>query len=185
MLLVPEIELFANSLRGRSILDAGCGPGRDSRYFLGKGFVVTGIDITKRFIDLAKQRAPGGEFHVMNILDVTLGDRSFHGIWCCAVLSHLKKVDLPRALNEFYRVLESGGVLFASVKAGSGEKMVREALFDSKPRFTSFFRREEIIASLSSVGFSVLDAYEFNEKERFGQDYRDLEYIVTLSTKAE
>jgi len=183
MLLIPELESFLDSVNGPCVLDAGCGPGRDTRFFLGKGLKVTGIDLTKRFILLAKQRVSGADFRVMNILDLKFKDEIFHGIWCCAVLSHLRKADLQKALSEFHRVLKDGGILFVSVKAGTGEKIVREPLFDYHPRFTSFFQEDEISQHLQRAKFKVYKIYIFNERKRFGQEYRDLDYIVVFSIK--
>lgn len=183
MLLIPELEMFIELLGGTCILDAGCGPGRDSRYFQKKSLKVTGIDFTKRFILLAKQRVPGVEFRVMNIIDLKFKEAKFDGIWCCAVLSHLKQADLLKALREFHRTLKSGGVLFVSIKAGIGQRLVQEPLFDNKARFTAFLQKNEVSEYLQEAGFNLVNIHTFNERERFGPKHRDLDYIATFSLK--
>jgi SAM-dependent methyltransferase len=183
MLLIPELESFISLLKGVNVLDAGCGPGRDTHYFLQRGLRVIGIDFTERFISIAKQRVPNADFREMDILNLQFHDSLFNGIWSCAVLSHLKKAHLPIALSGFYKILQKDGILFMSVKLGNGEKVVKEALFDNNPRFTSFFQKREITNFLRRNGFKVIKLYTFNERERFGQEYRDLDYIVTFSIK--
>jgi ubiquinone/menaquinone biosynthesis C-methylase UbiE len=185
MVLEPELVLFSDLLNGPNVLDAGCGPGRDARFFVDSGLRATGIDLTKRFILMAKQRVPDAHFRVMNILDLKFKECSFNGIWCCAVLSHIRKTDVLVALSELHRVLEYKGILFASVKAGTGERKIREPIFDNHPRFTSFYRKNEILRYLKQAGFIVLKAYTFNERDRFGQSCRDLDYITTFSIKSE
>lgn len=60
----PEREKFIERIfpKGK-ILDAGCGPGRDSAFFEERGLQVVGIDLSEKLLEIAKQKAPKtGEF---------------------------------------------------------------------------------------------------------------------------
>lgn len=184
-IMVPELEKFISMLDGDHILDAGCGPGRDCSYFSLSGLDVCGIDISKRFIVLAKKKAPKANIREMSILNLEFEQKTFDGIWCCVVLSHLKKEHFKLALSEFHRVLKQKGILFCVVKAGKGQRIVREEVFDNRPRFTSYYLESEIRNYLKDTNFDILQLYKFNERERHGDKHRDLEFFVVFSTKEE
>ena len=57
-----QLSRFESLLKGKKILDAGSGSGRDVEYFLEDGFDVTGIDISQGQIKEAKKRVPKGKF---------------------------------------------------------------------------------------------------------------------------
>ena len=52
-LIKKYADLFLRFLKGRKILDVGCGPGRDSEYFSERGLEVTGIDLSRNFLKIA------------------------------------------------------------------------------------------------------------------------------------
>ena len=58
-----EIEFLMSALGlqpGMRVLDVGCGPGRHAHALARHGVVVHGIDISRRFVDLARATAPDG-----------------------------------------------------------------------------------------------------------------------------
>jgi ubiquinone/menaquinone biosynthesis C-methylase UbiE len=183
MFLYPELKTFTDLLVGKEILDAGCGTGRDSWYFNQHGFSVTGVDFSDKPLSIAKDKSPEVRFANMNILALDFPENYFDGIWCNAVLSHLKKLDISKALTQFYRVLKPKGLFYGSVKLGKGEKVVRERIFNYHPRFTSFYSMDEFEYLLKKSGFSASSMYKINERQRFGLQYRDLDYIIAFSRK--
>src|SRR3989339_2094278 len=60
-------DFFIQNLKGQKILDIGCGPGRDAKYFLEHGLDVTGIDLTSNFVKLATQNVPSASFKQMDM----------------------------------------------------------------------------------------------------------------------
>src|SRR3990170_4876613 len=87
----PERELFLSKLPAHAaVLDAGCGPGRDSKYFCSAGHDITGIDLSSKFIQMARQAVPKATFTLMDLRKITFPDQSFDGIWACASLLHLE-----------------------------------------------------------------------------------------------
>ncbi len=60
---VQEVDFVVETLSlkpGDRVLDVGCGPGRHSHEFARRGIVVHGIDISRRFVDIATETAPAG-----------------------------------------------------------------------------------------------------------------------------
>lgn len=154
---ISDIFPFMNFLpKDGRILDVGCGGGRDLKIFYNNGFRTIGIDIVDEFIQETKVLLPGADVRKVDILDLScFHDEFFDGIWANAVLLHLEKKDLPKALSGLYRILKKGGKLFVGLKTGQGSKLVIDKL-SQKERFFSFFEPEEIKQYLLSFDFNIL-----------------------------
>ena len=114
----PAFLTFIGDLRGKEVLDAGCGEGYNTRILARRGGRMTGVDITPRMIELAEEeerRAPLG-IRYANTSYADLGrfvDASFD-----AVVSFMAMMDGPRldlAMREAFRVLRPGGLLAFSI----------------------------------------------------------------------
>ncbi|MBI2547919.1 class I SAM-dependent methyltransferase [Candidatus Woesearchaeota archaeon] len=154
-----QIERFAQELKGKNILDVGCGGGRDIQEFLKRGFVVDGIDYSKKTIEECKKKLQGAypsvQLWVRDMRETNLPSAQYDGIWACASLLHLPKNDVARALTEWKRLLKKDGLLFVSVKEGKGEMMLPDKI---GKRFFSFFTIDELKELLESTGFTILHA---------------------------
>ncbi len=153
----PERDFFISLLpKGAHILDVGCGGGRDAKYFVKKGFKVTGIDASKVLIDIAKGEVPKAKFKKMDILKLDFPKNSFDAIWGEAVILHLKRKDVPKALRNFYNVLKLGGSIYLSVKKGKGEDYVKEKLSGGYERFYTYFNKKELIDFFKETGYKIM-----------------------------
>lgn len=104
---------------GASILDFGCGSGRDTKYFLDKGFCVDAIDGSEELCRFASAYA-GVFVHQMMFQDLKEEDR-YDGIWACSSILHLPKEDLKEVMVKIERALKKGGILYTSFKYGDFE----------------------------------------------------------------
>jgi len=147
-----QIGEFLTSLKDPKVLDAGCGAGRDIEEFIKRGIQVDGIDFSSQAISKIKTKFPEGNFLVGDIMQTGLPEKTYGGVWACASILNLKKEDVPTALNEFNRLLESDGKLFISVKEGTEEKFVVDKVGE---RFFSFFSEDELKSLVEASGFSV------------------------------
>lgn len=180
---VQERELFLSKLPAHAtILDAGCGPGRDSAYFSSKGYEVTGIDLSSKFIQIARQTVPKATFTLMDLRRILFPEQSFDGIWACASLLHLERTEVPAVLAAFYRRLKPGGVLFVQVKEGVGKKLVRDGMLGKKRRFFTYFQPDAVRALLSESGFIVESLYTWDQKDRSPERSSQI-WIASFSKK--
>ena len=112
---------------GASILDFGCGSGRDTKYFLKRNYNVTAIDGSE---EICKEASKYTGIKVKQMLFEELNDQNIYdGIWACASILHLKKCELPDMIKRLYQALKRNGVIYMSFKYGDFEGVRNERYF--------------------------------------------------------
>ncbi len=114
-------KFLANLPIGALILDAGCGSGRDSRAFLDQGYRVHAFDASAEVAELACKHL--GQQVEVEYFEEFEANAVYDGIWACASLLHVREADLPVAFSRLWDALKPGGVLYASLKYGEGERI--------------------------------------------------------------
>ena len=117
-ILNPCIEQLLGDVRGKKLLDAGCGEGYLSRYYARRGASVTAVDLSERLIDtsrsLTEREGIVVKYRVGDVCHLdSIPDGEFD-----IVLANLLLPNVPclrEALREFYRVLRTGGHLVFSI----------------------------------------------------------------------
>ena len=106
---------------GGTILDIGFGSGRDSLYFISKGYTVYAIDPEEEFVKYGK------EIGLTNVeqlrAEVINYENIFDGIWACASLLHISSAHLNDVFKRCSRALKEKGVMYVSFKLGDFEGM--------------------------------------------------------------
>lgn len=104
---------------GASILDFGCGSGRDTKYFLKRNYNVTAIDGSE---EICKEASKYTGIKVKQMLFEELnGQNIYDGIWACASILHLSKNDLFRVFHKMNKALKENGIIYTSFKYGEFE----------------------------------------------------------------
>lgn len=185
MILREEIEEFMSRLPNKElpVLDAGCAFGRDTALFSKNGLKVEGIDMSDGLLERAKERHPDLSFHKMDIRQLEFPDESFSGIWCNATLLHLTNEDMEKALDEFRRVLIPNGIIFMSLKEGEGEEELVEKFSSNSARYYNYHTEEAVRKLVESSRLKVAKLYTINEREKWGADKRDLNWVYCFATK--
>jgi ubiquinone/menaquinone biosynthesis C-methylase UbiE len=159
-----QLTRFESLLKGKRILDVGCGVGRDVEYLMHDGYDVTGVDISENMIKEAKKVIKKGKFEVMDFRKMKFKAKSFDGIWAMASLYHIDRKDVEKSLKEFFRVLDVNGILYLAVYEGEGEVEVKKTEYGENKRTIYLYKDEEIRKSLEKVGFEIISC-EVNTTE--------------------
>ena len=125
---------------GGTILDAGCGAGRDSKAFIELGFNVEAFDASEELAELASQLT--GKKVTIERFQSYKNSKQFDAIWACASLLHVPLIELPAVFQSLSRMLKSGGVFYCSFKYGE-EEIERNGRFFTNLNERSF--AEQII----------------------------------------
>ena len=102
---------------GGTILDAGCGPGRDSKAFKELGYAVYAMDASQAMVSHC--RTIIGDRVTLASFQQYTTEIKFDGIWACASLLHLEPSELTDVLKKFAGFLKPGGIFFMSFKYGT------------------------------------------------------------------
>ena len=101
------------------ILDFGCGAGRDTKYFLSRGYQVDAVDGSEQLCRIVSEYT---EIKVRQMLFQELDEKEkYDGIWACASILHLPKKQLREVLKNMYAALKSKGWIYTSFKYGEFE----------------------------------------------------------------
>lgn len=140
--------------RGKRVLDAGCGGGRNTIAMACLGVKeAIGIDIGAAGIEDARKRAHSldtVEFQVASILDIPFENDSFDFVWCAGVL--MITADENQALNELTRVLRPGGQLYVLVYADEG---MRWPLIKTLRPLAAAIGHDRMLATMEAAGTSA------------------------------
>jgi SAM-dependent methyltransferase len=104
-----------------TILDLGCGPGRDLKTFSARGHRAIGVDGSAQFVEMARAYS-GCEVWRQDFIHLDLPPARFDGVFANAVLFHVPSSALPEVLSKLYAALKPGGVLFSSNPRGHNEE---------------------------------------------------------------
>lgn len=144
-------RFLAHVPQGGTVLDAGCGSGRDAAAFRSAGYQVSAFDGSAEMVRLAREHS-GLPVRQMTFEEMDW-DAAFDGIWASASLLHVPLRDLPGVVARFARALRPSGVWYISMKHGTGERHVNGRTFtDITP--------EELAQLVEAAGLDVAEAWE-------------------------
>jgi len=135
-----------------TLLDFGCGPGRDLKVFAELGHVAVGLEGASRFAAMARIYS-ACEVWEQDFLKLDLPDRRFDGVFANASLFHVPTQELPRVLRELRATLKAGGVLFSSNPRGQNEEGWNQGRYGAHHDLDAWRRH------LSAAGFAEVAHY--------------------------
>lgn len=169
-LKIPFIEAIENTNDERnknslnsmiSIMDSGCGTGRDTYEFLKRGYCVTAIDASPAMLrecrrkireaivsaensELKRAAKESEKRSIEATFDELQFRNEFDGIWAAASLLHIPEQLMEENLRRLIQALKPKGVLFMSFKYGKGE-------YKYDPRYFTCYSRRKIRSLLKSI----------------------------------
>jgi SAM-dependent methyltransferase len=135
-----------------TILDFGCGPGRDLKALSGMGHIAVGLEGAQLLAAMAREHT-GCEVLAQDFLALDLPAARFDGVFANAALFHVPRQELPRVLRELRASMKARGVLFSSNPRGSNEEGW------NRGRYGAYHDLEAWRAYMSEAGFEELEHY--------------------------
>jgi len=158
--------------RTSSILDAGCGSGRDSLYFKVKGHQVTAFDNSQQMCSFASSLLGQEVLHLgFEALDF---ENRFDAIWASASLLHISKEQMPDILQKLATALKDKGTAYASFKYGKDE-------FLKEGRFFNAYTEESFRDLIATTPFSCTEMLVLKDTRPQREDESWLNIILQLA----
>ncbi len=160
---------FAQELKKRkaeTILEIGCGNGRDSIFFSQAGFHVYAIDVAPSAIELAEtniEKSEEGVFiNLVNAEDMYFDSNKFDAVFS---LSCLHSTNLEKSMSEIHRVLKHGGIAFIYIYGDT-------QFADGKRK--EIISLDNYINLIKKLKFKILDSYTEQEDkfDEFGEKHK-------------
>ncbi len=146
------------------LLDAGCGPGIHMERFREAGFECYGIDRSKEMLSIAIRElsrikplnaAPKVKLQMRDGFALRhFGKNSFDAVWFSALMVHLPRRFARAVINDIFRILRPGGVLYISAQAGGDAVLRRDG------RFFVYYNREELERAFKQAGFRLIKFWD-------------------------
>ena len=110
-------RFLAKLKKGSRILDLGCGSGRDTKFFLDRGYDVEAVDGSAELCRLASQYT-GVRVKQMLFEELSAVDQ-YDGIWACSSILHLPIDKLHEVMQKMATALKKNGIIYTSFKYGT------------------------------------------------------------------
>jgi SAM-dependent methyltransferase len=161
-------ELLQRFFAPGSVIEVGCGSGRDAAWLAAQGYAVTAFDASEALLTEARRRHPGLEFAVATLPGLReIGARQAGSVLCETVLMHLPAGEIAPAAGRLYELLEPGGTLYVSWRVTAGAD-----LRDPAGRLYSAFEPALILGALR--GAVVL----YDEEQRSASSGKTVHRVI-------
>lgn len=156
----------------KNILIPGIGYGRNAQIFKDNGIAVTGIEISKTAIDMARKHyGTDMVIHHGSVTAMPFDQYQYDGIFCYALIHLLDSSEREKLILDCYNQLsENGYMVFTAISKeartyGTGKFISKDRyeIFDGVKMF--FYDRESISAEFNNYG--LFDITEISENQPF------------------
>jgi ubiquinone/menaquinone biosynthesis C-methylase UbiE len=150
----PYIDKFISLLpQNAKVLDVGCGPGQFTKYMIGKGLKVEGIDLSEKMLEIAKSYVPNGKFKLMDMRKLLYKANTFDGLLAAYSLIHIPSKEISDTLKGFRKILKDKGYMLLITQKGKPDKIVPEPLKQGEKIFINYFTKSRLNKYLTTSGF--------------------------------
>ena len=164
-------QKFLNKLpKQGSILDAGCGAGWDTKYFLSNGYFVTAFDASIKLLEVVEthKNLTKIECDFLNFNSETI----FDGIWASFSLQHLPKNDFKLALKLLKNSLSETGFFYIGIHEGNKE------IRDNLGRYYSYYSESEIGGIIQSLNLKIFSLDKLESKSFDGKKINTMHLLI-------
>ena len=164
-------QKFLNYLPGKgSILDAGCGAGWDTKFFLKNGYTVTALDASVKLLEVIEthKNLEKIESDFLNFKS----NKIFDGIWASFSLQHLPKSDFKPALKLLKNSLSETGFFYIGIHEGNKE------IRDTLGRYYSYYGESEISGIIQSLNLKIFSLDKLESKSFDGKKINTMHLLI-------
>jgi SAM-dependent methyltransferase len=141
----------------------------DTERFSRLGHDVTAIDLSDRFVKLARARVPSAIVQKMDMRNLAFPEAAFDGVWASFGLLHVRASETPRTLTGLGAVLREGGLFFAAIHRGPKTEWVKTTISGmERDTYVQEWLQTDIEAAVREAGFEIVGSRPF---ERTGGRY--------------
>jgi SAM-dependent methyltransferase len=157
--ILELLEEAARGLRdGARALDLGCGAGVPVTQWLARRFEVTGVDVSERQLELARQHVPAAHLIKADIAGVDFPDCSLDIVVAFYSIIHVPRTEQPALVDRIYRWLRPGGRFLAPWTIGEWEGEEENWEGWGSPMWWSHYNADQNLAMLRDAGFHIVSA---------------------------
>jgi len=147
------LQKIIGDVKGKRVLDIGCGTGRCIKTLIDKGAIITGCDISPEMLKIAKKKFLNVEFAEGDIENLPFKDDCFDVVLASFLIVHLKS--LQKAFDEVYRVLKPGGIfILTNINQKKAPKLVTES-HEKIVIISHYHIPEHVISALKESFFEI------------------------------
>lgn len=139
-----DLAFSLNKSGSDSVLEVGCGNGRDAQYITKLTNSYTGIDPSEKFMELTRNNVSHGTLLVEFAQNLEFKPESFGLVFAFASLLHLKKEDFKELMGKVYLWLKPGGVFYISLKKGEYRELEKVGKY-GETRYFYFYEFKDIL----------------------------------------
>jgi SAM-dependent methyltransferase len=153
-------------LSGGTILDLGCGYGRDTRFFRRSGLSALGLDLSSEAIATARQSDAQADFLVGDACDLPFHDEEFHIVFSHAFIHLFDERERACIIKEAHRVLKPGGIgVFSAASVedpdyGHGLEVGEHRFENSRGVIKSYYSTESVHHEFRTYESVTVDTFE-------------------------
>lgn len=180
---IIALDLFKSNGINK-ILIPGFGYGRNAKLFYDNGFNVTGIEISKSAIDLAKSNGLDCLIHHGSVVLMPFDSEQYNGIFCYALLHLLNKTERRFFLKSCFNQLKSGGLMIFTVVSkqanmfGNGKLLSKDRFQIMKGLNVFFYDSESIKKEFADVGLLEFKDIDEPIKHMIGQEPLKCKFVI-------
>jgi SAM-dependent methyltransferase len=168
----------------REILVPGFGYGRNARLFIDNGFIVTGIEISRSAIDLARANNIQCTIHHGSVTSMPFDQNQFEGVFCYALIHLLNKWERRTFLKSCFNQLKPGGMMVFTVTSklnalcGRGRYLSTDRYEIAKGLNVYFYDDDIILEEFRE--FEIIECRDLEEPVKFmeGEDPMKLKIVI-------
>jgi predicted TPR repeat methyltransferase len=178
-----SFDLFCDLLfkHNAGVLDLACGPGNITRYLLGKkpDLMISGIDLSRRMLSLARRNNPTAAFKLMDCRNVLTLGRKFDGAICGFGMPYLNKTEAIQLIADVALLLNDGAPFCFSTMEDDYNKSGIDVNSYGEQIYIYYHEAVYLLEALKKNGFAVMEVY----RKTYAAHKGNLTDLVIVSRK--